>query len=52
MGGKGDPLWAVQEIIIPTCWQMIYAQTRMSPRKWSAQNSLGLWDKNRSPNLG
>ena len=31
---------------------MVYAQIRIRLRKWDAQNSLGLWDTNRSPNLG
>ena len=31
---------------------MIYAQPRISPRKWDVQNSLGFWDTNGSPNLG
>ena len=30
---------------------MAYAQSRTFPRKWDAQNSLGFWDTNGSPNL-
>ena len=29
---------------------MVYPQTRICPGKWDAQNSLGFWDPNRSPN--
>ena len=29
---------------------MIYAQTRIRLKAWNAQNSLGFWDTNRSPN--
>ena len=31
---------------------MIYAQPRIRPGKWDAQNSLGFWDTNGSPILG
>ena len=31
---------------------MVYAQPRIRPWKWDAQNSLGFWDKNGSSNLG
>ena len=30
---------------------MVYAQIRISPRKWDAQNSLGFWDTNGLSNL-
>ena len=30
---------------------MVYSQPRILPRKWGAQNSLGLWDTNGSSNL-
>ena len=28
---------------------MVYAQTKICPREWDAQNSLGFWNTNRSP---
>ena len=31
---------------------MVNAQTKIGPWEWDAQNSLGFWDINRSPNLG
>ena len=30
---------------------MVYAQPRIHPRKWDAQNSLGFWGTNGSSNL-
>ena len=36
----------------PTNYQMVCRQTRISPWEWDAENSLGFWDANRSPNLG
>ena len=33
-GGKVDPLWTVQKINIWPQHQMVYAQTRIVPRKW------------------
>ena len=36
LGWKGDPLGIVQETKIWTCWQMVYAQTRICPRKRDA----------------
>ena len=30
---------------------MVYTQPRICPRKWNAQNSLGYWHTNGSPNL-
>ena len=51
LSGKGDPLGIVQEIKIWLYYQMISVQTKISPRKWDAQNSMGFWDTNRSPNL-
>ena len=47
---KGDPLGIVQEIEICTYNQIVFAQTGIHPRKWDAQNSLGLWDTIKSPN--
>ena len=32
--------------------QMVYAQPGIRPRKWDAQNSLGIGDTNGLPNLG
>ena len=32
--------------------QMVYTQARIRPGEWDAQNSLGFWDTNESPNLG
>ena len=31
---------------------MVYAQLKIRPRKWDAQNPLGFWDTNGSSNLG
>ena len=31
---------------------MVYAQTRIYPRKWDSYNTLGLWNTNRSLNPG
>ena len=31
---------------------MVYVQPSIYPGKWDAQNSLGFWDTNGSPNLG
>ena len=31
---------------------MVYEQPRICIRKWYTKNSLGFWDKNRSPSLG
>ena len=33
-------------------YQMVYAPPRIRPEEWDVPNSLGLWDTNRSPNLG
>ena len=33
LGGKGDPLGIVQDINILPCWEMVYTQTRICPRK-------------------
>ena len=41
----------MQEIEIWPYNQMVYAQTRICPREWDAQNSQGFWDTNESPNL-
>ena len=29
---------------------MVYAQSRISPRRWDGQHSVGLCDKNGAPN--
>ena len=47
---EGDPLGIVQEIEIWLYKQTEDASTRFGPRKWDAQNNLGFWDRNRSPN--
>ena len=54
MSGKGDPLGIVPAIKLWPDRQIVYAQTqtRISPGKWDAQNSLGIWDKNIATNLG
>ena len=31
---------------------MVYAQPRVCPEDWDAENPLGFWDINRSSNLG
>ena len=31
---------------------MVYAQPRILPEEWGAQNSLGFWSTNGWPNLG
>ena len=49
--GERNSLGIVQEIEIWPCEQVVYAQPRICPRKWNAQNSLGFWDTNGSPNL-
>ena len=46
IGWKGDPLGIVQEIKIWLCLQMVYALTRIFPRKWKF---LELSDSNRLP---
>ena len=38
----------VQEIETLPDYQVIYAQTRISPREWDTWNSLGFWDPDRS----
>ena len=50
MDGVDDPQGIVQEIEIWPYYQMEYAQTRIHPGEWDAQNSLGFWDTNKSPN--
>ena len=52
LGGEYYPLRIVQEIEIWPYYQMVYAETRISSGKCEAQNSLGFWDTNRSPNAG
>ena len=36
LGGKDDPQGIVQEIKISPCWQMVFVQTRICPRKCDA----------------
>ena len=31
---------------------MVYAQTKIRPKEWNTQNSLGFWGPNRSSNPG
>ena len=42
----------VQEIEIWPYEQIVYAQLRICPGEWDAQNSPGFWDTNGSLNLG
>ena len=49
---EDDPLRTVQEIEIWPYNQIVHAQTGICPGEWDAQNSLGFWDINRSPNPG
>ena len=51
MSGEGDPLGIVQEVELWLYERMVYVQTRICPRKWDAQNSLGFWYTNGSLNL-
>ena len=46
--GEGD----LQKIEIWSYEQEVYAQHRIHPGEWDAQNSLPFWGTNRSPNLG
>ena len=41
----------MQEISIRPYEQIVYAQPRICPGEWHAQNPLGFWDTNGSPNL-
>ena len=52
MGGDGDPLGIVQEILIWPYEQVVYAQPGIRSRKWDSKTSLGFWDTNGSANLG
>ena len=36
LGGKGDPLWIVQEMEIRPYYQMVYAKIRIHTREWDA----------------
>ena len=36
LGWEGDPMGNVQEIKIWPGWYMVYAQTRICPRKWDS----------------
>ena len=49
LGGEHDPLKIVQESEIWTYYEMVYAQTRIPPKKCDKENSLGFWDPNGSP---
>ena len=52
LGGGGNPPGIVQEVWIQPYEQTVHAQSRIRPRKWDAQNYLGFWDTNVSPNFG
>ena len=52
MGGEGDPLGTVQEVSIWPYEQMVYIQSRIRPRKWDTQSSLGFCVTNWSFHLG
>ena len=47
LGRKVDPQGIVQDRIL-IINQMVYARTRISPREWDTQNSLGFWDATES----
>ena len=34
MDGKGDQLGIMQRVKIWPCWQIVYVETRIYPRKW------------------
>ena len=51
MGGEGYPQEIVQEIEIRPYEEVVYAQPRIRPGEWDAQNSLIFSDTNVSPNL-
>ena len=42
----------MQEVWIRPHGQIVYAQSSICPGKWDAQDSLGFWDTNGSPNPG
>ena len=48
--GKGDPLGIVQELKIWLYYQIVSAQTRISPKKCDPENSQVFSDTNRSLN--
>ena len=50
LGGRGDPLGILQEIEIWTCYQFVYAQSRIRSGEWDAWGFLGFWDTNKPPN--
>ena len=52
MGGQWYPLWIVQEVEVWPYEQMVYANSRISPRERDIQTPLGYRDTNGSPNLG
>ena len=42
----------MQEIEVWPYEEMVFAQPIICPGEWDAQNPLGFWDTNGSPNLG
>ena len=50
LGGKDDPLWIMQEILIWPYYQMV--ETRIHLGERDTQNSLEFWDTNRASNPG
>ena len=51
IGGEGDPQDIVPEILMWTYEQVVFAQARICPREWDAQNSLEFLDTNRATNF-
>ena len=49
-GYGGDRQGIVQKFEIWPYERRVYAQPRIRPGEWDAQNSLGFWDTNGSPN--
>ena len=52
MNGHGDPLGIMQEIEVWPYAHMVYAQPKICPGEWDAQNPLQFLDTNGSLNLG
>ena len=50
--GLEDYIKKRNERLIWPYYLMVFAQTRIHPREWDTQISLGFWDTNRSPNPG
>ena len=53
--GKVDPLWTVQDMTGWESWSsvnnlIVCTQAWIRVGEWDSQNSLGSWDKSRSPN--